>query len=185
MATKFRVVATDAEAADLEDALWQQYYAEEIAARGLRPGDSLFTAMDGTRVRIPELERYTLATVVPGRNGKVVELDDRAQAWHGRVVRVRGRDIAIVATGADLAALPQDVQDKLRGGPGPQGVIAPQGERKADRKLKAADYVHAQRPAEPRPPAGPPPRERFHVPTGVVIAIVTLGGILAALVRHC
>ncbi len=233
MSERYRL-ALDADIADLEDALWEAYYAEEIAARGLRPGDSLDTDLQGRMVPAVTT-RYLVAERPTGRTTeKVITLDNRAQAWNGRTVRVRGRNVVIDSAGVDKAVLPADVRDWIDGGRPAQSVVAPQlAHKPADSaqtpppwrlrlpqvlrpaplpppvvdaapapppppetepappsapqpaKLSAAEYVHAQRPAEPRPPAGPPPRERLHVPTGAVIALVTLAAVLAAVMRHC
>jgi hypothetical protein len=111
MTRKFKRVLLDAVLSDQEDALWDVYYAEEVAARGLAPGDSLDTR-NGVRVAAITT-KYANVYRVAGQSGGVIDLDDRSQSWTGRTRRIRGRDIVLDTVGVDKSALAQVFQDAI------------------------------------------------------------------------
>jgi hypothetical protein len=120
MSRTYKQLPTDAALSDQQDALWGQYYAEEAAARGLKAGASLDTFQG---VTIPAITtRYANAYKLSGQPGGVVELDDRAQAWNGRVQTVNGKPVPIDAVGVAEQALPQAFQDVI--GVKPAAVVS-------------------------------------------------------------
>jgi hypothetical protein len=84
MASEKYQVVSEAEAQALEAEAWNQFYAEEIAARGLQPGDSLDVDGEGHPVYPPVTTGFLATAAMPGQQ-RILILDDRTQRLAGPV----------------------------------------------------------------------------------------------------
>lgn len=181
MTARYKLPATAQAATDLEDDLWEAYYAEEIAARGLADGASL-DMRNGVQVFPPITTRYAVRTRVPGRAGGVIELDDTAQGWHGRTVRVRtgGTRPLVSNDGSLIENLPIDVQTAL-GYPGSGQGLRPDDVGRRRFTSRGFDPGSVRR-ALQRPFEGP---STLEWPTRAAMLLVALWSIVVLLARHC
>jgi hypothetical protein len=82
--TTYVVLATDADVAKTEEALWTAYYAREIVTRGLVDGQCLDVQPDGSRVCITA--RYTEAIKADGQTGGLLVADTFVKSLDGVTV---------------------------------------------------------------------------------------------------